>query len=82
MYTDRPLYPQGKILVLSSNEKSLTNGSIIDRIAFASGIVGYLDGVSDNKIWRHSQGVRQGSATPVSPVQIWVAPRVVRCHGA
>ena len=25
-------------------------------------------------IWRHSQVVRQRSATPLSPVQIWVAP--------
>ena len=27
-----------------------------------------------NLIWRHSQVVRQRSATPSSPVQIWVAP--------
>ena len=25
-------------------------------------------------IWRHSQVVRQRSATPLSPVQIWLAP--------
>ena len=27
-------------------------------------------------IWRHSQVVRQRSATPSSPVQIWLAPLV------
>ncbi len=27
-----------------------------------------------NCIWRHSQVVRQRSATPLSPVQIWLAP--------
>ena len=27
-----------------------------------------------NYIWRHSQVVRQRSATPLSPVQIWLAP--------
>ncbi len=27
-----------------------------------------------NFIWRHSQVVRQRSATPLSPVQIWLAP--------
>ncbi len=27
-----------------------------------------------NRVWRHSQVVRQRSATPLSPVQIWVAP--------
>ena len=26
------------------------------------------------KIWRHGQVVRQRSATPLSPVRIWVAP--------
>ena len=25
-------------------------------------------------LWRHSQVVRQRSATPLPPVQIWVAP--------
>ena len=25
-------------------------------------------------IWRHGQVVRQRSATPLSPVQIWLAP--------
>lgn len=59
-----------------AHEKSLTNGDIIDRIAFASEVVEVENGVLDDKIWRHSQGVRQGSATPVSPVQIRVAPCV------
>ena len=27
-------------------------------------------------IWRHSQVVRQRSATPLSPVQIWLAPLI------
>ena len=27
-----------------------------------------------NLIWRHSQVVRRGSATPWSPVQIWLSP--------
>ncbi len=31
-----------------------------------------------NFIWRHSQVVRQRSATPSSPVQIWVAPPEIR----
>ena len=26
------------------------------------------------RIWRHSQAVRRGSATPWSPVQIWLSP--------
>ena len=29
-------------------------------------------------IWRHSQVVRQRSATPLSPVQIWVAPPKIK----
>ena len=28
----------------------------------------------DNIMWRHGQVVRQRSATPLSPVQIWLAP--------
>lgn len=27
-----------------------------------------------NWIWRHGQAVRQGTANPLSPVQIWVSP--------
>ena len=27
-------------------------------------------------IWRHGQVVRQRSATPLSPVQIWLAPEL------
>ena len=27
-----------------------------------------------NRIWRHSQVVRHGSATPLSPVRIWLSP--------
>ena len=30
--------------------------------------------VVQNLIWRHGQVVRQRSATPLSPVQIWLAP--------
>ena len=31
-------------------------------------------------IWRHSQVVRQRSAKPLSPVQIWVAPPKMGCR--
>ena len=30
-------------------------------------------------IWRHSQVVRQRSATPLSPVRIWLAPFLTAC---
>ncbi len=34
----------------------------------------FLNILAYNKVWRHSQVVRQRSATPLSPVRIWLAP--------
>ena len=46
----------------------------IDKKDYFVIILGTLSEYSDNMIWRHSHVVRQRSATPLSPVQIWLAP--------
>lgn len=33
-----------------------------------------VNGSNLDWIWRHGQAVRQGTANPLSPVQIWVSP--------
>ena len=43
-------------------------------VAGSSPVIRSTYRVLSNKIWRHSQAVRQRSATPSSPVQFWVAP--------
>lgn len=41
-----------------------------------------LDFVLDlDRIWRHGQVVRQGTANPLSPVQIWVSPDQQKTNG-
>lgn len=34
-----------------------------------------------DRIWRHGQVVRQGTANPLSPVQIWVSPDQQKTNG-
>ena len=56
-----------------SGDNTRLHGQAVKTSPFHGGNTGSIPvGV----IWRHSQVVRQRSATPLSPVQIWLAPLI------
>ena len=57
------------------------DSSMVEHTAVNRGVVGSSPTRGAFKrIWRHGQVVRQRSATPISPVRIWLSPLLTPCN--